>query len=68
MRIQFTNTKIVSGKGFAEVFLGWKGPEDIDPDPETRIRICAVQGAWCAASSMPTHPPKRRRWIGMLET
>ena len=40
---EFTTTKIVSGKGFAEIF-GLKGLEDIDPDPETRIHICTIQG------------------------
>ena len=40
---EFTNTKIVSGKGFAEIF-GIKGLGDVTPDPETRIHICTIQG------------------------
>jgi type I restriction enzyme R subunit len=40
---EFTNTKIVSGKGFAEIF-GLKGLDDVHPDPETRIHICTIQG------------------------
>jgi type I restriction enzyme R subunit len=40
---EFTTTKIVSGKGFAEIF-GLKGLDDIHPDPETRIHICTIQG------------------------
>ena len=40
---EFKNTKIVSGKGFAEIF-GLKGLEDVNPAPETRIHICTIQG------------------------
>ena len=40
---EFKTTKIVSGKGFAEIF-GLKGLEDVNPDPETRIHICTIQG------------------------
>jgi len=40
---EFTNTKVVNGKGFAEIF-GLKGLGDVTPDPETRIHICTIQG------------------------
>lgn len=40
---EFTTTKVVSGKGFAEIF-GLKGLSDSTPDPETRIHICTIQG------------------------
>jgi type I restriction enzyme R subunit len=40
---QFTTTKVVSGKSFAEIF-GLKGLEDVTPDPETRVHICTIQG------------------------
>ena len=40
---EFTTTKVVSGKGFAEIF-GLKGLGDVAPDPETRIHICTIQG------------------------
>ncbi len=40
---EFKTTKIVSGKGFAEIF-GLKGLGDVTPDPETRVHICTIQG------------------------
>lgn len=40
---EFTTTKVVSGKAFAEIF-GLKGLGDATPDPETRIHICTIQG------------------------
>jgi type I restriction enzyme R subunit len=40
---EFTTTKIVNGKGFADIF-GLKGLDDVTPDPETRIHICTIQG------------------------
>jgi type I restriction enzyme R subunit len=40
---EFTTTKVVSGKGFAEIF-GLKGLTDVNPDPETRVHICTIQG------------------------
>lgn len=40
---EFTTTKVVSGKAFAEIF-GLKGLSDVTPDPETRIHICTIQG------------------------
>lgn len=40
---EFTTTKVVSGKGFAEIF-GLKGLGDVTPDPETRVHICTIQG------------------------
>lgn len=40
---QFTTTKVVSGKSFAEIF-GLKGLGDVTPDPETRVHICTIQG------------------------
>jgi type I restriction enzyme R subunit len=40
---EFTTTKVVSGKAFAEIF-GLKGLDDVTPDPETRVHICTIQG------------------------
>ncbi|MAL89160.1 MULTISPECIES: type I restriction-modification system endonuclease [unclassified Brevundimonas] len=40
---EFTTTKVVAGKAFAEIF-GLKGLGDVTPDPETRIHICTIQG------------------------
>jgi len=40
---EFTTTKVVSGKGFAEIF-GLKGLSDVTPDPETRVHIVTIQG------------------------
>lgn len=40
---EFTTTKVVSGKAFAEIF-GLKGLSDVTPDPETRVHICTIQG------------------------
>ncbi|MFT4252554.1 MAG: type I restriction-modification system endonuclease [Caulobacter sp.] len=40
---EFTTTKVVGGKAFAEIF-GLKGLGDVTPDPETRIHICTIQG------------------------
>jgi type I restriction enzyme R subunit len=40
---EFTTTKVVSGKAFAEIF-GLKGLSDAQPDPETRVHICTIQG------------------------
>jgi len=40
---EFTNTKVVTGKGFADIF-GLKGLSDVTPDPETRVHICTIQG------------------------
>jgi type I restriction enzyme R subunit len=40
---EFTTTKVVSGKAFAEIF-GLKGLSDVNPDPETRVHICTIQG------------------------
>jgi len=40
---EFITTKVVSGKGFADIF-GLKGLEDVQPDPETRVHICTIQG------------------------
>jgi type I restriction enzyme R subunit len=40
---EFTTTKVVSGKAFAEIF-GLKGLGDVNPDPETRVHICTIQG------------------------
>lgn len=39
----FTTTKVVSGKAFAEIF-GLKGLGDVTPDTETRVHICTIQG------------------------
>ncbi|MBU2134879.1 MAG: type I restriction-modification system endonuclease, partial [Alphaproteobacteria bacterium] len=40
---EFTTTKVVAGKAFAEIF-GLRGLGDVTPDPETRIHICTIQG------------------------
>lgn len=40
---EFTTTKVVSGKAFADIF-GLKGLTDVTPDDDTRIHICTIQG------------------------
>ncbi|WP_312469627.1 type I restriction-modification system endonuclease [Rhizobium sp.] len=40
---EFSTTKVVSGKTFAEIF-GLKGLEDVSPDLETKVHICTIQG------------------------
>lgn len=40
---EFSTTKIVSGKAFAEIF-GLKGLNDVTPDTETKVHICTIQG------------------------
>lgn len=40
---EFTTTKVVSGKAFADIF-GLKGLADVTPDDDTRIHICTIQG------------------------
>jgi type I restriction enzyme R subunit len=40
---EFSTTKIVSGKTFAEIF-GLKGLDDVTPDIETKVHICTIQG------------------------
>jgi type I restriction enzyme R subunit len=40
---EFTTTKIVSGKTFAEIF-GLKELQDISPETETKVHICTIQG------------------------
>jgi type I restriction enzyme, R subunit len=40
---EFTTTKIVGPRAFADIF-GIKGLEDIDPDLDTRVHICTIQG------------------------
>lgn len=40
---EFTTTKVVSGKAFADIF-GLKGLTDVAPDDDTRIHICTIQG------------------------
>jgi type I restriction enzyme R subunit len=42
-RDEFTTTKVVGVRAFAEIF-GLKGLEDINPDIETRVHICTIQG------------------------
>lgn len=42
-RDEFTTTKVVSGKTFADIF-GIKGLDDVKPDEDTRIHICTIQG------------------------
>lgn len=40
---EFSTTKVVSGKTFAEIF-GLKGLEDVTPELETKVHICTIQG------------------------
>jgi type I restriction enzyme R subunit len=40
---EFSTTKIVSGKAFADVF-GLKGLDDVTPESETKVHICTIQG------------------------
>jgi type I restriction enzyme R subunit len=40
---EFTTTKVVSGKTFAEIF-GLKELKDITPETETKVHICTIQG------------------------
>ena len=40
---EFTTTKVVGVRAFAEIF-GLKGLDDINPDIETRVHICTIQG------------------------
>ncbi|WP_428851096.1 type I restriction-modification system endonuclease [Pseudomonas alabamensis] len=40
---EFSTTKVVSGKTFAEIF-GLKGLGDMTPDVETKVHICTIQG------------------------
>lgn len=40
---EFSTTKVVSGKTFAEIF-GLKGLEKATPDLETKVHICTIQG------------------------
>ncbi len=40
---EFSTTKVVSGKTFAEIF-GLKGLGDVAPDLETKVHICTIQG------------------------
>ena len=41
---EFSTTKVVSGKTFAEIF-GLKGLGDVSPDVETKVHICTIQRA-----------------------
>ncbi len=40
---EFTTTRVVSGKTFAEIF-GLKGLDDVAPEAETKVHICTIQG------------------------
>jgi type I restriction enzyme R subunit len=40
---EFTSTKIVSGKAFADIF-GLKKLQDTTPETETKVHICTIQG------------------------
>lgn len=40
---EFTTTKVVSGKAFADIF-GLKKLEDIEPETDTKVHICTIQG------------------------
>jgi type I restriction enzyme R subunit len=40
---EFTSTKIVSGRAFADIF-GLKTLQDVTPETETKVHICTIQG------------------------
>jgi type I restriction enzyme R subunit len=40
---EFTTTKVVSGKAFADIF-GLKRLSDVAPESETKVHICTIQG------------------------
>jgi len=40
---EFTTTRVVSGKAFADIF-GLKGLEEVKPAEDTRVHICTIQG------------------------
>jgi type I restriction enzyme R subunit len=40
---EFTTTKVVSGKAFADIF-GLKKLQDIEPEADTKVHICTIQG------------------------
>jgi type I restriction enzyme R subunit len=40
---EFTTTKIISGKAFADIF-GLKKLADVTPEKETKVHICTIQG------------------------
>lgn len=40
---EFTTTKVVNGKAFADIF-DLKGLSDVTPDDDTRVHICTIQG------------------------
>ena len=40
---EFSTTKMVSGKAFADIF-GLKGLDKVIPDAETKVHICTIQG------------------------
>jgi type I restriction enzyme R subunit len=40
---EFSTTKIVSGKAFADIF-GLKRLQDVTPESETKVHICTIQG------------------------
>jgi type I restriction enzyme, R subunit len=40
---EFTTTKIVSGKAFADIF-GLKELKDVTPESDTKVHICTIQG------------------------
>jgi type I restriction enzyme R subunit len=42
-RDEFTTTKVVGVRAFVEIF-GLKGLEDVNPDIDTRVHICTIQG------------------------
>lgn len=40
---EFSTTKVVGLKAFGEIF-DLKGVKDVNPDPETKVHICTIQG------------------------
>ena len=52
---EFSTTKVVSGKTFAEIF-GLKGLTEVMPDLETKVHICTIQGLVAVYSTPPILP------------
>jgi type I restriction enzyme R subunit len=56
---EFSTTKVVSGKTFAEIF-GLKGIDDQTPEAATKVHICTIQGlvkrVLCAADASEAPP------------
>src|SRR6266536_623843 len=64
---EFSTTKIVSGKAFADIF-GLKRLQDLIPESETKVHICTIQGlvkrVLYAADSSEAPPID---WVAVIE-